>query len=241
MSMTTIPLIQQYQFVNGRFVLARGRNRFVVFVTYFFITLCIVLSSSSSAWAPVTPDDQSGLSILNPYPIPDQEDSVTLTVAPEPEPPDPHLGIVAYIRATNKALKEEAASQFASHIVSAASEFKLDLATLAALIKVESKFEPDATSNAGAKGLSQVIPRWHSSRIDEARKVLNAYSIYEPRLNIYVGASALKEFLTSSRDIQKALLLYNGSSTDEKASYAKAVMSEARLVQRNFLSRKAGR
>jgi hypothetical protein len=80
------------------------------------------------------------------------------------------------------------------------------------------------------------LSQWRADRIAEARKVLEAYSIYEPKLNLYVGAGALRAMIASSRDLPTALSKYNGSQSDPTQSYAGMVMAEAYRVQLNFLN-----
>ncbi len=45
--------------------------------------------------------------------------------------------------------------------VQAASSAGLDPALFVAMIDVESGFDPDAASGAGAIGIAQIVPRWH--------------------------------------------------------------------------------
>jgi hypothetical protein len=152
----------------------------------------------------------------------------------EPTPPPP-TDVALYIKQTNKTLSDADALMFATFAIRAATDFKLDLAHFLALIKVESGFKPEAASNMGAMGLTQVIPKWHKTRIEEARKIVNAYSIYEPALNMYVGAWALRDFLNESKSLDVALLKYNGSASDPKMEYARMVQAEAYNVRINYL------
>ena len=133
----------------------------------------------------------------------------------------------AYILAINKELPQEDADRFAQHVVDAAQEYNLSPAVLLALIKVESRFDPDARSPKGALGLTQVIPRWHLARIATLRQELATYSVYDPRLNIYLGAAVLRMFWDSTGNLQEALLRYNGSAMDSTKAYSKMVMEEA--------------
>jgi len=144
--------------------------------------------------------------------------------------------VVQYIKSVNKDLADDDAKNFAGYAVDAAQTFNLDIALLLALIRVESGFKPDISSSMGAMGLTQVVPKWHKAKIEESRKLLQAYSIYEPKLNIYVGAWALREFIDSSaHDVHIGLLKYNGSLSDPTRYYANAVMNEAYAVRTKFL------
>ena len=145
----------------------------------------------------------------------------------------------SYIKRVNSTLSETDASNFANHVIYSASAFKLDIAVLLALITIESRFNPEAASKFGAQGLMQVIPRWHTERIVKSRKVTNTYSLYEPKLNIYVGAWALRDFIGESKNLDNALLRYNGSLSDPNKTYAKLVMAEVGRVRDVLLNRQA--
>lgn len=212
--MITIQPILQYQYRGGKFILRKSRLAFYSIAFVLFV-IGLVLSPSE-AGAPIVPS----------------------AVAGEVSPPVqlPKAGVVEYIQTVNKDLPVGDAQMIATHAIRSASEHRLNLALFLALIRIESGFKPEATSPKGALGLTQVIPKWHADRIAEARKVLDAYSLYEPKLNLYVGASALRAMIASSRDLPDALLRYNGSLSDQTKAYANQVMAEAYRVQLNFLN-----
>lgn len=142
-----------------------------------------------------------------------------------------HTWAVDYIKAVNKRLTDFEAEMLARYALQYAEEFKLDAHLYLALIKVESGFQPEVKSSAGAIGLTQVIPRWHQTKIDEGRTRLGVYSMYEPKLNLYVGAWTLREMLDLSSNTRNGLLRYNGSlNTDSQ--YAATVLREAERVKR---------
>ena len=147
-----------------------------------------------------------------------------------------HEDVAVYIKKSNAALSDEEAQSFARYAVQAAETFKLNLPIFLALIKIESGFKPDISSRAGALGLTQVIPKYHQSRIIAARKIVDAYSIYEPRLNLYVGAWALRDFIDEAKSLDVGLLKYNGSTSDPQQLYVKAIKAEAYIVS-NTLKR----
>ena len=103
-------------------------------------------------------------------------------------------------------------------------ELKVDPMLILAVIAVESRFNPVAESVMGAKGLMQVIPRYHADKFDPlgGEKVA-----FDPQINILVGARILKEYIRRTGDIADALQLYVGASSDENENgYSGKVMAE---------------
>lgn len=91
---------------------------------------------------------------------------------------------------------------FNREVMFAANETAVDPALIHAVITVESKHNPHATSNRGAYGLMQLMP-------STARrfKVLNKN---DPKQNILAGAKYLRELLDLFKgDLQLTLAAYN--------------------------------
>lgn len=96
-----------------------------------------------------------------------------------------------------------------------AAEYELDPYLVAAVIRTESKFKPDAVSRTGARGLMQIMPdtgEWI------ARQMGIAYApemLYDPDYNIKIGcwylADLSKEF---HGDVVMTLAAYNGGRTN---------------------------
>ena len=139
--------------------------------------------------------------------------------------------LAKHIHKVNKGLSVKEANAYADYINEACKEFQLDNQLLVALITVESRFRIEAVSQAGAKGLTQVIPSYHQDKITQAKQKLNLYSIYEPRLNIYVGAWVLRDYMDNSKDMHSALQRYNGSLDDPSQSYANKVFAVYHTLQ----------
>lgn len=111
----------------------------------------------------------------------------------------------------------------------AGAEIKLDPLLILAVISVESRFNPIAESTMGAKGLMQVIPRFHSEKFEPlgGEKVA-----FEPAVNILVGAQILKEYIRRTGDLADALQMYVGASTEENENgYSGKVMAERDRLQ----------
>jgi soluble lytic murein transglycosylase-like protein len=116
-------------------------------------------------------------------------------------------------------------SDVATHIVakahSAAADVKLDPLLILAVISIESRFNPIAESAYGAKGLMQVVPRYHREKF---RRYGGEKAAFEPEANIVAGARILQEYLHRTGDLSDALQMYVGASTEN--GYATKVLAE---------------
>lgn len=104
------------------------------------------------------------------------------------------------------------------------AELKLDPQLILAVIAVESRFNPLAESGMGAKGLMQVIPRYHTDKFGPLGGEKVAFDL---QANIWVGAKILKEYMRRTGDLSEALQLYVGATSDENENgYSGKVMAE---------------
>ena len=87
------------------------------------------------------------------------------------------------------------------------AELKIDPHLILAVIAVESRFNPLAESVMGAKGLMQVIPRYHTEKFGPLGGEKVAFDL---QANIWVGAKILKEYMRRTADLPEALQLYVG-------------------------------
>jgi soluble lytic murein transglycosylase-like protein len=102
-----------------------------------------------------------------------------------------------------------------------AKQHELEPELVLAVIATESTFRADAVSRAGAKGLMQIIPRWHREKISA---IGGSDALFEPDKNILVGTQILREYLNRSRgNVRTALLRYNGS-LGKRSGYASKVL-----------------
>jgi soluble lytic murein transglycosylase-like protein len=105
----------------------------------------------------------------------------------------------------------------------AAREVGLDPLLVLAVISVESRFNPIAESGMGAKGLMQIIPRYH---LDKLGKHGGEEAVLDPESNISVGARILQDYVYRTGTLMAGLQFYNGASWDPSAQYALKVMAE---------------
>lgn len=91
-----------------------------------------------------------------------------------------------------------------------AANYELDPALLAAVIYTESRFRPDARSEAGAIGLMQLLPETAKGiaiRTGGSRFVVS--DLLEPELNVRYGAWYLRHLLDRYGDQRTALAAYH--------------------------------
>ena len=90
--------------------------------------------------------------------------------------------------------------------------FSVDKAMVYAIVKQESRFNPDAHSHAGARGLMQVMPTT-AAYITGDDRLRNGEVLRDPGTNLQVGQTYFKHLLdrlTPQGDILRAAAAYNG-------------------------------
>lgn len=97
----------------------------------------------------------------------------------------------------------------------------LDPELLIAIMQKESGFRPTVQSRYGAQGLMQVVPRWHRDKLRPSE------SLFDPEVNVRVGADVLEEYLAQAGgDMSSALKKYSGNAR----GYVNSVMKESRML-----------
>jgi soluble lytic murein transglycosylase-like protein len=150
--------------------------------------------------------------------------AVAHQIAPDPE----HKALIAYV--SRRFLVAGAVTQrMVAAAQRAADDVGLDPLLVLAVIAVESRFNPIAESGMGAKGLMQIIPRYHP---DKFRALGGEDAVFDPETNIQIGARILQEYVYRTGTLEAGLQQYNGASGDANAYYARRVMAEReRLLQ----------
>ena len=105
----------------------------------------------------------------------------------------------------------------------AAGDSGLDPLLVLAVISVESRFNPIAESVMGAKGLMQIIPKYHRARLREHG---GDDAVLDPESNILVGTKILQEYVYRTGTLEAGLQTYNGASRDEYGLYSQRVLAE---------------
>lgn len=150
---------------------------------------------------------------------------------------DPRQQAIARHVARSYRIALEAADEVVTAAFDAARRLGLDPLVVLAVIAVESRFNPIAESEMGAKGLMQVIPRFH---LDKLGVLGGLDMILKPGVNVMLGAQILREYVGRAGSLEAGLQWYNGSPNDENRTYADKVLAERdRLAQVASASRAA--
>ena len=107
-------------------------------------------------------------------------------------------------------------------------ERRIDPLLIVAIIGIESGFNPFAESAMGARGLMQIIPRFHRDKVPEGA---GDGSLLDPVVNIRVGVHVLEEAIRRRGGLVAGLQYYAGSSEPEGLYASKVLAEKERLEQ----------
>ncbi len=126
-------------------------------------------------------------------------------------------------------VSDRAVAAFVATAYRAGQEYSLDPILLLAVMAIESRYNPVAESVVGARGLMQVIPKFHVDKIYEHG---GEAALLNPEVNIYVGAQILREYLKRFGQLETALQVYGGAFDEPTSQYASKVLAERARLDR---------
>jgi soluble lytic murein transglycosylase-like protein len=114
--------------------------------------------------------------------------------------------------------------EYVSNTVLIAKEVNIDPVLLLAVISIESNFNPNRKSHAGAEGLMQVMTSVHKEKYAHFGGTSDAV---KPEVNIRVGAYILKYLIAASGSLRNGLKFYVGAANaEDDGGYGDKVMAE---------------
>jgi soluble lytic murein transglycosylase-like protein len=114
--------------------------------------------------------------------------------------------------------------EYVSNTILIAKEVNIDPVLLLAVISVESNFNPNTKSQAGAEGLMQVMTSVHREKYAIFGGTAQAI---KPEVNIRVGAYILKYLIATAGSMRNGLKFYVGAANaDDDGGYADKVIAE---------------
>lgn len=139
-----------------------------------------------------------------------------------------HLALASFL-AKRYRVSQDVTLEFVQIAHAEAKQVNLDPLLIMAVIAVESRYNPIAESGVGAKGLMQIIPKYHGDKLAEFG---GEKAVFDPESNIRVGARILREYLGRTGNLGIALQMYAGALDDANDTYTNRVMSEKQRLQR---------
>ena len=149
--------------------------------------------------------------------------------AAEAENPQ-HRTLAVYLSRRYK-VALDATEQLVGAAHEAGSRLGMDPLLILAVMAVESRFNPIAESVMGAKGLMQVIPKFHQDKLEEHG---GEDSVFDPMTNILVGTRILKDAMRRGGGVMPGLQLYAGAFGDYGQQYAQKVIAEKERMQQTL-------
>ncbi len=138
---------------------------------------------------------------------------------------DTHKRIATFL-AKKYLVSSEATQLLVGAAFLAGKETGVDPALILSVMAIESRFNPFAESPMGAKGLMQVIPKYHMDKFDELG---GKDAVLNPVANIKVGALILQDYIRRFGGIEAALKAYSGATGDDYGYPNKVIAERDRL------------
>jgi soluble lytic murein transglycosylase len=115
---------------------------------------------------------------------------------------------------------------YSATVEAAAAEFKVDPLLIWAVMREESRYDPEALSYAGARGLMQVIPSTQTWIAEQLGEDISPGDAYTPEASIRMGAWLL-HFLIDyyEGDLELAIAAYNGGAASVDSWQADPLVS----------------
>jgi soluble lytic murein transglycosylase-like protein len=120
-------------------------------------------------------------------------------------------------------VSDQAVTGFVTTAYAAGAQHSVDPLLILAVISVESRYNPVAESSLGAKGLMQIIPKYHLEKLSDHG---GEQALLDPQVNILVGTRILREYQRRLGDTEAALQMYGGAFDEPTSQYADKVLAE---------------
>jgi soluble lytic murein transglycosylase-like protein len=154
--------------------------------------------------------------------------SESVTPEPQAKPENKRYAALSEFLAKRYKVSQDVTMDLVTMAHAAGHQVGLDPLLIIAVISVESRFNPIAESVAGAKGLMQIIPKYHT---DKFREFGGVKAVFDPETNILVGSKIIKEYIRRTGSLTSALQMYGGAADDVTEGYFEKVMIEKERLQ----------
>jgi len=131
-------------------------------------------------------------------------------------------------------VNHDKAKNWVALVKRAGEAYNVEPALILAMMRIESDFNPEAESRAGAKGLMQIMPptaKWLAAKMNWGQ-----YDATDPVFNTYAGAYYLRRLADQLGNMQRALAAYNAGASrvkkwiDERGALPESVDAYVRRI-----------
>ena len=136
-----------------------------------------------------------------------------------------HNALAQWVSASTKnRVSIDTATQYVRAAYKAADKWNIDPLLLLSFMKAESNYQAKAGNSYGARGLMQVVPRYHREKIEKR-------NILDYKTNIDVGAEILNEYLQLHKEnFHVAMKRYSGGAGKAYKARIQATYKELKDV-----------
>lgn len=136
--------------------------------------------------------------------------------------------IATFIRSVNRKIDKKTAWREAAAIVHYCAKYNISTEITVGVAKTESNFNPELVSKAGARGVMQVMWKYHSGMLQAKGIASSQEQLLDPERGIESGILLLSRYVEAYGSIQKALNRYYGRVSE---TYAKKVDKNVAMLQ----------
>lgn len=137
------------------------------------------------------------------------------------------LAVTSFI-AKRYRVADDIVARFVAVAHRAGMDEAIDPLLVLAVMAIESRYNPIAESVMGARGLMQIIPKYH---LDKLSGFGGPDALLDPDVNILVGTRILREYIGRFRDTEMALQMYAGALDEPTLQYSRKVFAERSRLQ----------
>lgn len=136
--------------------------------------------------------------------------------------------IATFIRSVNRKIDKKTAWREAAAIVHYCAKYNISTEITVGVAKTESNFNPELVSKAGARGVMQVMWKYHAGMLQAKGIAATQEQLLDPERGIESGILLLSRYVEAYGSIQKALNRYYGRVSE---TYAKKVDKNVAMLQ----------
>lgn len=136
--------------------------------------------------------------------------------------------IATFIRSVNRKIDKKTAWREAAAIVHYCAKYNISTEITVGVAKTESNFNPELISKAGARGVMQVMWKYHAGMLQAKGIAATQEQLLDPERGIESGVLLLSRYVEAYGSIQNALNRYYGRVSE---AYAKKVDKNVAMLQ----------